>query len=126
MSISGKSSRSRGADARERDPPCQRPMNAKRQMHPSILDPKMVEPPISVPPCAGLRIRRQVRGMRHAFGVYELDDDLPALGMHGIGDGPPATDMLRREQPRNAGIADPLGDGEAASVTIRQAEACWA
>ena len=58
-----------------------------------------------------LPIRGQIRDVRHAPGMHKLDDNRPAFGMDGVGDQPPAADMLVIEKGRDAGIAQSVGRG---------------
>jgi hypothetical protein len=61
--------------------------------------------------------------MADAPGVHQLDEDLGALRMHRVGDLLPAGRLLGRENARDARIAQPFGNGDVPSVTIRPAEA---
>ena len=49
--------------------------------------------------------------MRNAPRMHQLHDDLPALGMHGVGGQPPTADMLGSVESRDAAIAEPVGRG---------------
>ena len=65
-------------------------------------------------------------GVRHGARMPELGDDAPAGRMDGIGDAPPAANLVWLHRPGVSAQPNPSGLIALASVTIRPAAARWA